>query len=206
LGTSTNYSLESTLGEISSIASTTERILSSGYQAMSLDTFVEVTAPSAIALFPDLESLGGDFSTGSGDWHVLTNNNAGYSLSVRAASTPALAATSDSFADYDPSGSDPDYAWDLAPTESFFGYSPEGDDTVDRFLDNGVSCNTGTSNTADRCWDGFSTSDTAVASGAADNYPTGADITLKLRAEVGASRTQAVGSYQADIIVTVVSL
>lgn len=199
LSNSTNYSLESTLGELATgnITSTNYGLLA-GYQQM-VSSFIAITAPSDVTLSG---IAGTGASSGSVVWTVTTDNSAGYTLSVKAGSSPALAVSGDSFSDYAPSGANPDYNWSVGASASAFGFSPEGTDIASRYLDNGSSCGTGASNATDQCWDGFSTTNRTIAQSSTSNNPSGVVTTVKLKAEIGNSKTQPVGSYAATLTVT----
>lgn len=204
LSTSTNYNLEDTAGEIGSgDLSGTNYDLSAGYQAMLTDTFVSVSEPSDITLSGTITTASGGEATGSSAWKITTNSSGGYTLSILASTDPALQSGANSFDDYTPAGAAPDYDWTVASADSAFGFSPEGGDVVTRFKNNGSSCNqAGGSVTSGYCWDGFSTSNTSIASASSGNNPTGATTTVNLKAEAGSSASQATGSYSATITIT----
>lgn len=205
--TSSNYKIQDTLGEIGSgLYSSSTMILSGGYQAMTVDVYLALTSPENPTMSPAIDGIDGGTANGSAIWHISTDNSAGYELSIKADNTPAMTSGADSFADYVPSFSTPDYAWNTPASESRFGFSPEGDDIASSFLDNGVSCNVGALDTANACWVGFSTTNQVIARSTSGNYPTGASTTIKFRAEAGASKNQPQGSYSANIIVTAITL
>jgi hypothetical protein len=154
-----------------------------------------------------LSGLTGGISTSSADLHVITDNIAGYSLAVKATSSPALKDINGAFfSDFTPAGSDPDFQFSISTSESAFGFTPEGPDIASRYLDNGSLCSVGTGDTTDRCWEGFSLSDKIIAESGSNNQPDGATTTLKFRAEIGSAKIQDAGSYEATITVTAVSL
>lgn len=205
--TSTTYRLQDTLGEIATgILTGSSTIMSGGYQAMDTNVFIAVTAPGAVTMTPAINGIGGGISNGSSAWGVQTDNPAGYELSVRSSTSPALAAGANSFADYGPSYAVPDYTWTNSANESQFGFSPEGDNLVARFKDNGLACNSGSLDSADTCWEAFSTTAEVVTRSEIAVFPGWATTTLKLRAEVGRTKAQAKGDYSATIIVTAITL
>lgn len=208
---STNYTIEDTLGEIGTGTSTSSSYnIRAGYQAMQVDASISITTTLSTAadstLSPSLTSGQSGSASGSTAWTVTTNNPSGYTLSLSASTDPALQSSSDSFADYDPSGANPDYDWSIESSESAFGYSPEGSHIVSRFKDNGSSCGAGALDTSDKCWDGFSTSPVTVSQSGSSNSPGGTETTVKFMAEVGSSKTQTAGSYSATITATAVAL
>ncbi|MFH1170823.1 MAG: hypothetical protein V1704_04665 [Candidatus Vogelbacteria bacterium] len=199
LSSSLNYGLESTLGETATGGSTSTNYgLLVGYQQMLVST-LSITAPSDASLSA-ITAAG--VSTGSVAWTVITDNPAGYTLSIKAGSSPALTAGSESVSDYSPGGAVPDYSWSVGAAASAFGFSPEGADTASRYLDNGSSCGIGASNASDQCWDGFSTANRTIAQSSTSNTPSGVATTVKLKVEVGADKTQTTGSYTATLTVT----
>jgi len=205
--TSSSYKLQDTLGEVGSgLYSSTTMIMNGGYQAMPLDTYLAITSPSDPIMSPVINGVGGGVSNGSSTWQVQTDNSAGYELSVKADTSPAMVSGENSFGDYVPSFSAPDYSWNTSVSESRFGFSPEGGDLVSSFFDNGVSCGSGVLDTVDSCWTGFSTVNQVISRSSLPNYPTGASTTIKFRAEVGSKKAQLKGNYQANITVTAVTL
>ncbi len=202
LGNSASYKTESTLGEIATGDSNSSTYyLHAGYQQMNVSS-ITLSSPDDLTL-PAINGLYGAATSGDIEWHVKTDNPAGYSFSLKANGSPALSSSSGDFDDYSPSASIPDYAWTVPAGTSAFGYSVGGADTATRFLDNGVSCNqTGGAANANTCWDGFSTNNVTVASAASANSPVGATTTVTVKAEVGASANQAAGTYTATIIAT----
>lgn len=203
---STNYKDDATMGEIGTgFSSSTSYSMYAGYQQMQ-SSYISITSPNDDAL-PSLNGLAGGFSTASSTWTVLTDNAAGYTLSVRSVTSPALQGPGGaSFDDYAPSGADPDYDYTYTATESRFGFTPEGVDVDARFRDNGSICNAGGLDTVDKCWDGLSTVNKIVATGASSNHPNGATTTIKYRAAIGTSKIQDAGSYSTTVIVTATTL
>jgi hypothetical protein len=205
--TSSAYRMQDTAGEIATgILSSTKYIMSAGYQAMNSDVYVALSAPADITLAPALNGVGGGTSDGSSDWAVQTDNPAGYELSIRSVTDPALSAGANYFGDYVPSYAEPDYAWNTPVTESRFGFSPEGDEIVRFFKDDGLNCGSGALDTPLRCWFGLSTSNRAIAREAAANVPLWSTTTIRFRAEIGSKKPQALGNYSATVVVTVVTL
>jgi hypothetical protein len=197
--------MEDTLGELGTgtSSSPTYRI-KAGYQQMQ-ETYIAVTAPGNVTLAPAIPTVGGGTANGQATWTIVTDNPGGYSASVRASSSPALVSGANSFADYTLAAAPPDFIFSVPAAGSEFGYSPEGVDVVQRFLDNGGTCNLGSSETADRCWDPLSTSPQTVALRTTSNHPSGTSLTLKFRAESGASNVQPPGSYQATTTMTIMA-
>lgn len=202
--TSTSYNIEDTAGEIASgISTSTNYTMQAGYQQMN-SSFLSISSPSDVSL-ANIPFSGGS-SQGQATWLVTTDNIAGYTLSIRATTTPALKSTSDYFTDY-PSGGTPSYAWSISSSTSAFGVSPEGVDIDQRYKDNGSACNTGSGNTSNACWDGLTTSNVVISRRTSSNHSTGGSTTtVQFKAEVGTNKIQTSGNYQATIVVTAVTL
>lgn len=201
LSSSTNYRLEDTLGESATGDSASGSYkIKAGYRTM-LGSSISISAPSDLTLSSIVSAPGGR-SEGAVAWTVTTDNEAGYTLTIKAATNPALKNSSDSFGNYSPGGSVPDYTWSVAVNASEFGFSPEGADVASTYLDNGSACGVGSSERTDRCWDGFSTTNKTIASRASNNTPSGTITTVKLQAEVTAGRSQTVGAYSTTLTAT----
>jgi len=206
LSTSTNYRTEDTAGELGTgVATSTSFILRAGYQQMN-EVYLAITAPADVTLSPSIPGVSGGTANGSAVWTVATDNAAGYQATIKAGAAPALFSATASFADYTPTGAPPDFTFSVAAADSEFGFTPEGNDIVARFKDNGSACNTGSGDISDRCWDALSTGGQTISQSAASNHPSGVATTVKFRAESGASHLQENGVYTATVTVTAVSL
>ena len=104
--------------------------------------------------------------------------------------------------DYTPAGGNPDFTFSVAAIDAEFGFTPEGADIATRFKDNAASCNTGSGDTTDACWDGLSTTPITVSQSTGSNHPSGTDTVMKFRTEIGSSKVQSEGTYTATITVT----
>jgi len=205
--TSVNYQLEDTAGESGTgILTSTNYVLYAGYQQMSSVGSITISAPSDVTLLPAIPETGGGTANGSASWTVTTNNPAGYSLAVAAATTPALKSGSNSFDDYLPAGSEPDFTFSVGSTEAVFAFSPEGSHLISRFQDDGAACAITSGDTSEACWDGLSTTPATIAQSNIANAPGGTITTLRLRAAAGESRTQPSGNYTASLTLTATAL
>jgi len=204
--TSSNYISQDTIGEISTgMSSTTNYGLYAGYQQMQ-ESVLSLSFTATAALSPSIGGLSGGQANSSTSITVLTDNAAGYTLSVQASTSPALATSSYNFSDYTAAVSNtPDYAWQVEASTSEFGFTPKGSHVVQKYKDNGTSCSTGSNITDNACWFGFSTSSGNIAQTYTANHTAGTVTTLYLRAESGSSYVQVAGSYRAVIIVTVIT-
>lgn len=202
LSTSSSYSLESTGGEIASGESSSETYaLKAGYQQMQ-EVFISLAGTTNVTLSPTI-GAGGGTANGSTTATVITDGVTGYELTIKSSNSPAMQSGANTIDDYTPAGASPDYTFTTGASDAHFGYSPYGDDTVARFLDDGAAnCNTGSSNGVATCWDGLSTSTEAIASATNANHPNGATTTIYFRLAVGASASPVAGTYVATTTIT----
>lgn len=209
---STNYKSEDTLGEIGSGLSTSASYkIKAGYQQMPQDVYISLSlSTSSVFMLPEISGMSGGISNGNLTATVITDNSSGYLLSVFASTSPAIKCktgscnpSADNFLDYTPvSAGVPDYNWLISATTSEFGFTPEGADIVQKFLDNTSNiCATGTSATINVCWYNFSTSSEIIAQSSSANHPTGTDTVVKFQAESGSENIQAPGEYEAIITI-----
>lgn len=207
LSTSSNYSLESTAGEVATGESTsTTYQLRAGYQQMQ-EVYLSMTGAQSVMMMSDIGGISGGLSNGSTSVIVLTDSPSGYSLTIEAEDSPAMQKGSDTIADYVPASfPNPDPSFVTAPTDAHFGFTPEGDDIVSRFRDNGSgTCYVGSLDTALTCWDGLSTTAISIAQGGA-NQPNGATTTINFRLEIGGDIAVPAGVYVATTTLTVIPL
>jgi hypothetical protein len=206
---STNYQIQDTLGEIATgFSSSTNFSISAGYQQMNI-VAISVVPPTNVTMTPALGGVTGGTSNGSTTFIVTTDDTAGYTSTIKASSSPALINTSsstNSFADYVPAGSAPDFTFSYAATSSIFAFSVQGTDANQRFLNNGSVCNSGSTSSLTTCWDGLSTSIKTVANRTSNNQPSGTQSVIYFRAGIGSSRNQVNGTYVATTTLTVIPL
>lgn len=199
---SASYSLEDTTGEVATGYSTsTTYSLHGGYQQM-YEAYITISAASDVVMSPSIGGLTGGTSNGSTAVTVTTDSPTGYQLMIKASSSPALVSGANSFADYTTGGADPDFNFTVSASDSEFGFTPEGTDISSRYKDNGSSCNTGSGNTNDACWDALSTSNRVISQSTSENIPSGTVTTIKFRATSGSSHFQPQGTYIATTTLT----
>jgi len=202
---SASYATQDTIGEVATGESSSASYkLKAGFQQMQ-EGYISITPGSSVSL-PNMSGLTGGTSDGTESWTVKTDNAAGYTLTIRAATSPALAGTLGSFPDYVPAGANPDYTFAVSASTAAFGFSPEGTDIVAKYKDDGLSCNTGSLDTADACWDGLSTSDITIAQRTSANHPSGTATAVKFKAQSGSSNIQPADSYSASVTLTALAL
>lgn len=200
---SANYNMNETIGETATGESSSESYkLKAGFQEMQ-EVFLSVSSPLDVVMNPAIGGITGGTGNGSGSWTVITDNPGGYSLSIKADSFPALRSGVNSFADYTP-GANPDFDWSVASADSEFGFTAESANLVQKFKDNGATCNAGAGDSVDKCWYNFSTSNEIIAN---SFFPSlaGEATAVKFRAQSGVSHFQIAGTYTAIITVTVLA-
>jgi hypothetical protein len=203
--TSTNYTLESTGGEVATGESSSgSYALRAGYQQMH-QVYIALTAADNVSMNSSIPGLSGGESNGSTTVTVTTDSLSGYELTIEASQSPAMQKGADTIADYVPVGV-PDFTFTIDATDAHFGYSPTGVDVVQRFLDAAGNCNTGAGNTDLACWDGLDTTPEPIASDSSSNHPTGATTTINFRVGIGGSVVQAPGTYTATTTLTALPL
>ena len=203
---STNYQLEDTAGEIATgISSSTNYIVSAGYQ-QTVSAFLSLSGAADITMSPSIDGDTGGTANGSTTVTAITDSPAGYQLSIKSSANPSMQSGANTIADYSTAGVDPDFTFTTGAGDAHLGFSPEGSDIPDRFKDNGASCNTGSGDTTLSCWDGLSTTNATIASASSSNSPTGATTTVQFRIGIGASASQAAGTYVATTTLTLIAL
>jgi hypothetical protein len=202
---SSNYRLESTAGEVGTgVGSSTNYSLKAGYQQMQ-EVYIAITGAANVSLSPSIPGVTGGTANGSTTVTVITDSPSGYSLSIAASQSPAMQKEGDSIADYVPAG-DPDFTFSTGAADAHLGYTPEGADIVQRFKDNGSSCNMGTQESSLACWDGLSTTEEVISSSVTANHPLGSTTTVRFRVGVGSSVVQPPGLYTATTTLTALPL
>ena len=167
---------------------------------------ITISSPSDVTM-TSIAGITGGTGTGSATWNVKTNNTAGFNLAFKAGVSPALADGSNNFADYTEAVADtPDFTWSIAAADSEFGYTVEPATAADAatiFKDDGTStCGTGSSQTADKCWIKFKTTDVIGINRSGVTSASGEDEVVKFQAQSGASHFQPEGTYTATITAT----
>lgn len=204
---STNYNLESTAGEVATGESSSATYnLKAGYQQMQ-SVFISMAGGANVSLSPSIPGLSGGTSNGSTTVTVTTDSAGGYTLTIAASQSPAMQKDGDTIADYVPAG-DPDYTFTTGAADSHLGFSPEGVDVVQRFLDDAVSaCNEPAGvDTHLTCWEGLSTSAETIAQSTGPNQPDGATTSVFYRVGIGGSVVQPPGTYTATTTLTALPL
>ena len=204
--TSTNYRMEDTVGEIATGNSNSANyVLRAGYQQMQ-SSFISLSAIPDVVLAPNLGGVLGGTATGSTAFVVITDNAAGYSVTINATTSPAMRSGTNTIADYVPAGAVPDFLFTTSATNSHFAYSPEGVDISVRLQDAGSVCGVAGSDTANRCYDGLRTTPVEIARRGSSNQPSGSTTTVRFTVGIGGNVTVPEGVYRATTTITALTL
>lgn len=205
LSSSTGYVLESTGGEIATGESGSVTYnLKAGYQQMH-EAFISMSAVASVTLSPSIPGISGGTSNGSTTVTITTDSPSGYGLTIQASQSPAMQKGGDTIADYVPTGN-PDFNFTTGVSDAHLGYSPSGNDVVERFKDDGGACGVGSLETPLACWDGLSVSAVSIAQSSGANHPNGATTTVYFRVGIGGSVMQPPGFYTATTTLTALPL
>lgn len=206
LSNSSFYTNESTVGEVATGRSTSSNFsLQAGYQQ--LDTvFISLAGGADIVLSPDLPGLTGGISTGSTTFTVVTDSPTGYQMTLSAEGAPAMQrADGASIANYN-NGVTADFTFTIPAVSAVFGFSPEGVDVANAFLDNSTTCGVGSTDTLNACWAGASTTAITIVESASSNQPTGATTTLLFQVGIANGGGVESGVYTATTTITALPL
>lgn len=164
-----------------------------------------------VTMTPAIASLTGGTSTGATQVVVNTNSITGYTMDISFSSSTAMNQNSgtSSIPNYTPvSTGTPDFTFGGVPLNSAeFGYTVEASTTADvdpTFRDNGGTCATGSSNTADSCWMNPSTTDERIINRSVIAPASGATTTVKFQLVVNPNPTPALPAdfYTATVTLT----
>ena len=166
---------------------------------------ITLSCGTPVNMSPAIAGMTGGTGSGTSTCTVTTNDTSGFNLKLKAGTSPALKASSYSFADYTPATSSlPDFTWAIASSASEFGYTINADvnDIDTSFKDDGSACNTGTNVTDNTCWLNASTTDEQVGYRTSQTTSSGSSVSIKFQAQSGTTHFQEEGTYSATITVT----
>jgi hypothetical protein len=151
-----------------------------------------IATTSATTMVGSIAGLTGGYATGTNRTVVNTNNPTGYNMTITFPTTTsgrAMQASSTAYIDdYLPAGGAPtstDYNW-IDPTNgsaSRFGFTVSASTTAELssfFKDDGASCNTGSGDTADKCWARPSTTLLTIINSSTPNSSSTSTIKFKV--------------------------
>jgi len=207
LSSSTNFTQESTVGEIATGRSGSASYqLRAGYQQMQ-EVFLSMTLPTDVFMDTAIGGLTGGTSNGSTTFTVTTDSPAGYQVTISADDSPAMQHTTEveAIADYDDLGT-ADATFNTAGSQAHFGYTVEGVDTAQYFLNDGGVCGSGVTEAEFTCWTGLAITSQTILRTTGANHPAGATTTINFRVGVGSGAGVVAGTYVATSTVTALPL
>lgn len=205
LATSASYRQESTVGEIATGPSDSATYaLRAGYQQMQ-EVYLSLAVTGDVTMSPSLPGITGGTANGSTTFTVVTDSPAGYQLTLQAENDPAMQTGPYTIADYN-EGLDADFSFLTGSGEAHFGFTPEGVDIVQAFLDDTGTCGVGGIDSPLACWKGSSTTAQVIAEGSGSNHPVGATTTVQFRVGIGSGAGVMAGVYTATTTATALPL
>jgi hypothetical protein len=176
---------------------------------LTVDSGISITSPSDVTMSNMGTAV--NTSTGWAIWNVKTNDPAGYTLGVKASTTPAMRNAQNSFADYTESTPGTPQTWSVSSAVEF-GFSGIGTDVTnvntDQYAATGQStCDSVASSTINSTLKflGFETSDQTLATRSSTTTTSGVDTRICFAAEQNGVYAAA-GLYQATITATATTL
>jgi len=177
-------------------------------------TYLTVSSPGNISLPSNINGISGGVATGSASWNVITDNLAGFNMSINASTAHAMVASGDAtyyFDNYPTTTAYPStstYTWSVPAGQAKFGFTVAphtGADLVQAFLDNSSNaCNYAAgAYHFEKCWVGFNgiTATTIISrTNRTDN--TGESETVEFKAD-SEHRLLKSATYYATITTTV---
>lgn len=206
---SSGFKMKDTVGEVATGGSASDNYeLRAGYRQMDDSSYISIDSPEDLNL-GILSGFTGGIATGSLAWNVVTDNPAGYNLSVKAGASPALGTGVYNIADYTPAAgaATPDFSWSIGSAISEFGFSPYNlASQLSKFKNDSSTCNAGSNITEWKCWLGFATSDTQVTNRASRTTDAGEDTKINVEVQIDVTNGyQEDGSYSATLTATAVT-
>ena len=174
-----------------------------------------LTSANNVTMNGSIAGVTGGTSYGTTTVIVTTNDSAGYTMTIKASSSPAMQGDSQggTISDYAPSVTGiPDYAFTAASAGAHkFGFSVSASTTADlatKFKDNGSStCNTGSADTSGSgsCWMGLSTTATSTMVTSGETTASGSTSSVYFIVSVGSNSGLAEDTYVATATLTAVT-
>ncbi len=173
---------------------------------LNVDAGISITSPSDVSMSQNL-GVSALVATGNAVWNVKTNNSAGYTLGVKATSSPALESGSNSVADYTPAVAATPETWSVPSGTAEFGFSGFGSHISTGTWGTDSDCVGGTANdpSTGLKYRDFDTSDITIASSAATTTTAGVDSTVCFAVEQDGFYIPS-GVYRATIVATATTL
>ncbi|MBA3550989.1 hypothetical protein H0W32_02155 [Patescibacteria group bacterium] len=174
---------------------------------LTVDPGITITSPSDTAMSRNL-GVAVDTATAATTWNVKTNNSLGYTLAVKATSTPAMRHSNgtDSILNYSETVGGTPETWSVSSATAEFGYSAFGTDVPTATWGTDTDCiNAAHVNSATLKYVGLSTSDKTIATRASTTTPTGVDATVCYAVQQNGYYIPS-GTYTATVTATATTL
>lgn len=168
------------------------------------------TTATDVTMTSSIGGITGGTSNGTTTVIVLTNDSSGYTMTIKASSSPAMQGTTQggTISDYTPAAAGiPDYAYSV-PSGAEFGYTVSASTTADlaqKFLDNGsTTCNTGSADTSGSasCWYGLSTTATSTILRSSETAASGSTSSVVFKLTINANVNTPEDTYNATATLT----
>ncbi len=170
-------------------------------QTVTSEVSVKTTADD-VTMSPSIPGLSGGTANGQTYIVIETNDSAGYSMTIKASSSPAMQGDTQGgdIDDYSEALADvPDYTFSVPANGAEFGYTVSASTTADLsqiFKDDGLSsCNEpagSDTNASDTCWLGLSTSQETIINRTSETGAGGATTTIFFRVQIQSNPSPAV--------------
>ncbi len=167
---------------------------------LNVDAGISITSPSNTTMSRNL-GVSVNTAIGTTTWNVKTNNAAGYTLAVKATSTPAMLSGSNSITDYQTGSPD---TWSVSASDARFGYSAYGTDVPTGTWGSFSNCGVHVAN-ASGLYKGFTTSNVTIATRSATTTTSGVDSSVCYAVEQNGIYIPS-GTYTATIVATATTL
>ena len=169
---------------------------------MTVDEEIALTVSDTPANMDNLGITSGDLSDGQAILNVETNSKDGYTLAVKASTSPALQhdSTNDTFEDYTPSATNTAESWNADSNSYQFGYGAYGNDATSEFTSSG-NCTDSDPTSGSEKYEGFATTSENIAEKSTTTPTSGVDTTFCVGAEQKGVYAPS-GTYTATIVAT----
>lgn len=168
---------------------------------LNVDSGLILSDGANVTMSPNL-GISADSSIGASSWIAKTNSSTGYTLAVKASSSPALKnGVISSFADYTEGTPGTPETWSVESGTYQFGYSAYGDDTIDATWGTATGCGSGGIPDANGKYLGFTTSDKTIANRSTVTPTSGIQTNICFSAEQNDIYAPS-GTYTATITAT----
>ncbi len=208
---SNSYKLKDTAGEIATGKSSSNSYnLYAGYRQMN-ETYISVSLPDNVTLTPAIGGVTGGTGNGFVSWTIITDNNAGFTATLKASSTMMVEnSQGDNIQAYTEAVNGvPDYDWTVAANAAEFGYHATTTNSTDldqSFKSAGSSpCNTGSTMANNQCWLSASTSPETLINRATETTLDGVILGIKFQVEID-NHVVIEDTYTATTTVTMLTL